>query len=59
MIGGEVIQTLILLWVTWRTDWNKEVCFMVYYAFIDFFFSLVFVKILLNDIFHIFNYCSK
>ncbi|KAK1281241.1 Protein TRANSPARENT TESTA 12 [Acorus gramineus] len=25
MIGGTVMQTLILLWVTWRTDWNKEV----------------------------------
>lgn len=25
MIGGTVIQTLILLWVTFRTDWNKEV----------------------------------
>ncbi|KAK1566589.1 hypothetical protein Q3G72_001733 [Acer saccharum] len=25
MIGGTVLQTLILLWVTFRTDWNKEV----------------------------------
>lgn len=25
MIGGTFIQTLILLWVTFRTDWNKEV----------------------------------
>ncbi|RVX07927.1 Protein detoxification 40 [Vitis vinifera] len=25
MIGGTVMQTLILLWVTYRTDWNKEV----------------------------------
>ncbi|KAK1326583.1 Protein TRANSPARENT TESTA 12 [Acorus calamus] len=25
MIGGTVMQTFILLWVTWRTDWNKEV----------------------------------
>ncbi|XP_015885681.1 protein DETOXIFICATION 40 [Ziziphus jujuba] len=25
MIGGTVIQTLILLWFTIRTDWNKEV----------------------------------
>ncbi|KAJ6893027.1 hypothetical protein NC652_027128 [Populus alba x Populus x berolinensis] len=25
MLGGTVLQTLILLWVTWRTDWNKEV----------------------------------
>ncbi|KAL5578852.1 hypothetical protein UlMin_011294 [Ulmus minor] len=25
MIGGTLIQTLILLWVTFRTDWNKEV----------------------------------
>ncbi|XP_020261499.1 protein DETOXIFICATION 40-like [Asparagus officinalis] len=25
MIGGTFIQTLILLWVTIRTDWNKEV----------------------------------
>ncbi|XP_021719696.1 protein DETOXIFICATION 40-like isoform X1 [Chenopodium quinoa] len=25
MIGGTVIQTLILLWVTYRTDWEKEV----------------------------------
>ncbi|MQM12020.1 hypothetical protein Taro_044931 [Colocasia esculenta] len=25
MIGGTVIQTLILMWVTFRTDWNKEV----------------------------------
>uniref|UniRef100_A0ACD5XGY4 Uncharacterized protein n=2 Tax=Avena sativa TaxID=4498 RepID=A0ACD5XGY4_AVESA len=25
MIGGTVMQTVILLWVTLRTDWNKEV----------------------------------
>ncbi|XP_062161543.1 protein DETOXIFICATION 40-like [Alnus glutinosa] len=25
MIGGTFIQTLILLWITFRTDWNKEV----------------------------------
>ncbi|KAL7000118.1 Protein DETOXIFICATION 40, partial [Sarracenia purpurea var. burkii] len=25
MIGGTMMQTLILLWVTCRTDWNKEV----------------------------------
>lgn len=25
MIGGTVIQTLILVWVTYRTDWQKEV----------------------------------
>ncbi|KAL8191786.1 hypothetical protein R6Q57_028517 [Mikania cordata] len=25
MIGGTTLQTLILLWVTFRTDWNKEV----------------------------------
>ncbi|XP_075106465.1 protein DETOXIFICATION 40-like [Nicotiana tabacum] len=25
MIGGTVMQTIILLWFTYRTDWNKEV----------------------------------
>lgn len=25
MIGGLIAQTLILIWVTLRTDWNKEV----------------------------------
>jgi hypothetical protein len=25
VIGGTMMQTLILLWVTCRTDWNKEV----------------------------------
>ncbi|KAF3966632.1 hypothetical protein CMV_009287 [Castanea mollissima] len=25
MIGGTVAQTIILIWVTFRTDWNKEV----------------------------------
>ncbi|EXB83380.1 Protein TRANSPARENT TESTA 12 [Morus notabilis] len=25
MIGGTVMQTLILFWITFRTDWNKEV----------------------------------
>ncbi|XP_020092810.1 protein DETOXIFICATION 40-like isoform X1 [Ananas comosus] len=25
MLGGTFMQTLILLWVTFRTDWNKEV----------------------------------
>ncbi|CAD6213424.1 unnamed protein product [Miscanthus lutarioriparius] len=25
MIGGLIVQTLILIWVTLRTDWNKEV----------------------------------
>lgn len=27
MIGGTVLQTLILLWITFRTDWIKEVSF--------------------------------
>ena len=26
MIGGTVMQTFILLWATFCTDWNKEVC---------------------------------
>ncbi|KAI3745379.1 hypothetical protein L1987_58490 [Smallanthus sonchifolius] len=25
LVGGMTIQTIILLWVTFRTDWNKEV----------------------------------
>ncbi|XP_059283390.1 protein DETOXIFICATION 40-like [Lycium ferocissimum] len=25
MMGGTVMQTVILIWVTFRTDWNKEV----------------------------------
>ncbi|XAR55387.1 hypothetical protein NMG60_11035443 [Bertholletia excelsa] len=25
MIGGTLMQTIILIWVTWRTDWKKEV----------------------------------
>ncbi|RLN16954.1 protein TRANSPARENT TESTA 12-like [Panicum miliaceum] len=25
MIGGLVAQTLTLIWITLRTDWNKEV----------------------------------
>ncbi|CAA7409102.1 unnamed protein product [Spirodela intermedia] len=25
MIGGTVMQTLILIWITFRTDWDKEV----------------------------------
>ncbi|KAL9243512.1 hypothetical protein vseg_017388 [Gypsophila vaccaria] len=25
MLGGTIMQTLILLWVTFRTDWDKEV----------------------------------
>ncbi|XP_074270119.1 protein DETOXIFICATION 40-like [Silene latifolia] len=25
MLGGTIMQTLILLWVTYRTDWEKEV----------------------------------
>jgi hypothetical protein len=25
MIGGTLMQTLILAWVTFRTDWDKEV----------------------------------
>ncbi|XP_072989173.1 protein DETOXIFICATION 40-like isoform X2 [Typha latifolia] len=25
MLGGTLMQTLILIWVTFRTDWNKEV----------------------------------
>ncbi len=25
MIGGTMMQTFILLWVTYRTDWSKEV----------------------------------
>jgi hypothetical protein len=26
MIGGTLMQTLILIWVTFRTNWHKEVC---------------------------------
>jgi multidrug resistance protein, MATE family len=26
MIGGTLMQTLILVWVTFRTNWDKEVC---------------------------------
>ncbi|KAM7492347.1 hypothetical protein LguiA_035268 [Lonicera macranthoides] len=25
MVGGTLMQTIILIWVTYRTDWNKEV----------------------------------
>jgi len=25
MLGGTTMQTIILMWVTFRTDWNKEV----------------------------------
>ncbi|XP_019457711.1 PREDICTED: protein DETOXIFICATION 40-like [Lupinus angustifolius] len=25
MLGGTTMQTIILIWVTFRTDWNKEV----------------------------------
>ncbi|XP_023554449.1 protein DETOXIFICATION 40-like [Cucurbita pepo subsp. pepo] len=25
LMGGTLMQTIILVWVTWRTDWNKEV----------------------------------
>lgn len=25
MLGGTVMQTIILIWITARTDWNKEV----------------------------------
>lgn len=25
MLAGTVLQTIILIWVTFRTDWNKEV----------------------------------
>ncbi|XP_038888771.1 protein DETOXIFICATION 40-like [Benincasa hispida] len=25
LMGGTFMQTIILVWVTWRTDWNKEV----------------------------------
>lgn len=25
MLGGTVLQTIILVWVTFRTDWNNEV----------------------------------
>lgn len=25
MIGGTLMQTMILVWVTFRTNWNKEV----------------------------------
>lgn len=25
MLGGTLLQTIILIWVTFRTDWNKEV----------------------------------
>ncbi|KAB2048362.1 hypothetical protein ERO13_A13G094345v2 [Gossypium hirsutum] len=25
MLSGTIMQTLILIWVTFRTDWKKEV----------------------------------
>lgn len=42
MIGGLILQTLILLYVTFRTDWNKEVVEHAksnkfYHAFLYFF----------------------
>ncbi|GJN32460.1 hypothetical protein PR202_gb20974 [Eleusine coracana subsp. coracana] len=30
VIGGTMTQTLILLWVTFRTDWNKEVAYSMH-----------------------------
>jgi MATE family multidrug resistance protein len=32
MIGGTLMQTLTLVWVTIRTDWNKEVQLFYYRA---------------------------
>lgn len=29
MIGGTLMQTIILIWVTYRTDWNKEVTSLI------------------------------
>ena len=31
MIGGTLMQTLILLWVTFRTDWIKEVTSYIFH----------------------------
>ena len=42
MIGGTLIQTIILLWVTFRTDWNKEVnlifLFLIFFSIYTIFF---------------------
>lgn len=32
MIGGTIMQTLILIWVTYRTDWKKEVKSFKYFS---------------------------
>ena len=34
MIAGTLMQTLILLWVTFRTDWNKEVTILTELKFV-------------------------
>jgi len=31
MIGGTFMQTLILVWVTYRTNWTKEVQIAITY----------------------------
>ena len=35
MIGGTLMQTVILVWVTLRTDWNKEVNVGFNYEFLS------------------------
>jgi hypothetical protein len=32
MIGGTFMQTLILVWVTYRTNWTKEVQIAITYS---------------------------
>jgi hypothetical protein len=34
MLGGTAVQTLVLLWATFRTNWDKEVnLFCIYFIF--------------------------
>lgn len=30
LLGGTAMQTIILLWVTFRTNWEQEVCFRIW-----------------------------
>jgi hypothetical protein len=45
MIGGTLMQTLILVWVTFRTDWEKEVRAVTLHLRISYYSFLLFAHL--------------
>jgi hypothetical protein len=44
MLGGTIVQTIVLLWATIRTNWGKEVDYVHRHPYIYIYFTIHFVN---------------